>query len=399
MVILMKQKLGDVQQALQRHQMDGWLLYDFRRCNDLACQFLEIPQDQLLTRRFFYWIPVKGEPIKIVHAIEDPLKNLPGKTVKFSSWQQLEKHLAEALKDCRRVAMEYSPRNAIPYVSKVDAGTIEIIRGLGVEVVSSCDVLQKFSSVLTPEQAETHLKAAQILDQTAEKTWKMISKSLQEGKKINEYDVQKFILKEFQDQQCVTADLPICAVNFHTADPHYCPNEHTAVGIKPGDFILIDLWCKLNKPDAVYADITRVGVAAKYPTQRQQEIFIIVKKAQQAAIRLVQERFASALPLRGWEVDQAAREVITASNYGDYFIHRTGHSIDTSDHGSGANIDNLETQDQRLIIPGTCFSIEPGIYLPGEFGIRLEYDIYVNLEGTVRITGGVQDSITTLIKG
>lgn len=392
----MKQKLEEVQLALQKQGIDGWLLYDFRRCNDLACRFLGIAQEQLLTRRFFYWIPAHGEPTKIVHLIENPLKNLPGSTLKFSSWQQLEKHLAEALKGCQRIAMEYSPRNAIPYVSKVDAGTIEIIRGFGIDVISSCDILQKFTSVLTLEQMLMHLKAAEILDQTVEKTWKMIAKSLEEDKKINEYDVQRFILKEFEAQKCVTADLPICAINAHSADPHYCPIESTATLIKPNDFILIDLWCKLDKPNAVYADISRVGVAAKTPTSRQQEIFNIVKKAQQAATQLVKERFDGGKPLQGWEVDQMARDTITAAGYGDYFIHRTGHSIDTSDHGSGTNIDNLETQDQRFLIPGTCFSIEPGIYLPGEFGIRLEYDICIGLDGSVRITGGIQNSITTL---
>lgn len=393
----MKQKLDDVQSTIRKYAIDGWLLYDFRRCNDLACNFLDIPQNQLLTRRFFYWIPAKGEPIKIVHAIEDPLKNLPGKTLKFSSWQQMEKHLADVLKGSRRIAMEYSPRNAIPYVSKVDAGTIEVIRGLGVDVVSSCDLLQKFTGILTPHEVETHLKAAQVLDQTVENTWKMISQALCTKKKINEYDVQQFILKEFDEHQCVTADPPICAINAHTADPHYCPQESSAAEIKSDDFILIDLWCKLKEPDAVYADITRVAVAAKNPSSRQQEIFTIVKKAQQAATDLVKERFATNQPLRGWEVDQVARDVIHTAGYGEYFIHRTGHSIDTSDHGSGTHIDNLETQDQRLIIPGTCFSIEPGIYLPGEFGIRLEYDLYVDLDGSVKITGGVQDSIVTLI--
>ncbi len=392
----MKEKLEEVQATLQEWKIDGWLLYDFRRTNDLACKFLEIPKDQLITRRFFYWIPAKGEAAKIVHAIEDPLKSLPGKTLKFSSWQQMEKHLAETLKDCRVVAMEYSPRNAIPYVSKVDAGTVEIIRSLGIDVISSCDLHQKFTSVLTHKQAETHLKAALILDQTVEKTWQMLRKALKEHKKVNEYEVQQFILKEFELQNCVASDPPICAINAHSADPHYCPNAHSALTIKEGDFILLDLWCKLNESDAIYADITRVGIAAKKPSRRQEEIFNSVRKAQQAATELIKERFLVKEPLRGWEVDQAARDVIAAAGYGEFFIHRTGHNIDTSDHGSGTNIDNLETQDQRLIIPGTCFSIEPGIYLPNEFGIRLEYDIYVSLEGTIQITGGVQNSFVLL---
>lgn len=392
----MKEKLEDVQLSLKKFQLDGWLLYDFRRSNDLACKFLEIPNDQLLTRRFFYWIPAEGEPTKIIHSIENPLAHLPGKTLTFHAWQQMEKILSETLLAQKRIAMEYSPRNVIPYVSKVDGGTIEMIRSLGIDVVSSCDILQKFTSVLTPYQLETHLKAAEILEQTVMKAWEMLSDALCKKRAISEFEVQQFILNEFETNNCVTADPPICAVNEHAANPHYCPHESTASTIKEGDFILLDLWCKLKASNAIYADITRVGVAAKKPTQRQEAIFHIVKKAQQAATELVRERFVTHQPVYGWEVDQAARNTIVLEGYGEYFIHRTGHNIDTSDHGSGTNMDNLETHDNRLIIPGTCFSIEPGIYLPNEFGIRLEYDIYVSLEGAIQITGGIQDSIVCL---
>lgn len=392
----MKQKLESVQQILQEQKLDGWLLYDFRRSNSLACCFLEIPETQLLTRRFFYWIPNVGEPVKIVHSIENPLKELPGKVLKFSSWQQMEEHLKAALKGRKNVAMEYSPRNAIPYISKVDAGTVEMIRGFDVEVISSCDILQKCMGVLTLQQGETHLAAAKILDQTAEKAWQMIAEALNQDQVINEYDVQQFILNEFKTHNCMTDDPPICAVNAHTADPHYCPSKTQAQTIKKGDFILIDLWCKLKQKDAIYADITRVAVTGRQPTSHEQDIFNLVREAQKVATQLVQERFKKNRPLAGWEIDQAAREIISKAGYGDYFVHRTGHSIDTSDHGSGTNIDNFETQDQRFIIPGTCFSIEPGIYLPHQFGIRLEYDIYVELSNKVTVTGGIQDSIRVL---
>lgn len=388
--------LFDVQAILNESSIDGWLLYDFRRSNELACQFLEIPSSVLLTRRFFYWIPKEGEPVKIVHAVEDPLKNLPGKTLKFSSWQQLEKHLASCLIGSSKVAMEYSPYNAIPYVSKVDAGTVELIRSFGIEVVSSSDILQKLIGILSQQQIDMHIQAASILDRIAEKTWEMISYALNSHEKITELDVQRFILNEFAIHQCVTAAPPICAVNAHTADPHYSPQKELAVTIRPGDFILIDLWCKLDQANAIYADITRVGIAAKNPTAKQEAIFNLVRDAQQAATQLVKERFSSQKPLYGWEIDQAARDQITTAGYGEYFIHRTGHNIDTNDHGSGTNIDNFETQDQRQILPGTVFSIEPGIYLPGEFGIRLEYDLCVGLDGSVQITGGMQNAMTTL---
>lgn len=392
----MKQKLQDVQSDLQKQQIDGWLFYDFRRSNDIACKFLGILPDQLLTRRFFYWIPAKGDPVKIVSSIEDPLKSLPGSTLRFTGWQQMEAHLKTTLAGIRTVAMEYSPRNAIPTISKVDAGTIEMIREFGVNVVSSSDILQKYTSVWTKEQLESHLKAADVLDKTAAKTWAMIFEKIVSGESITEYQVQQFMLNEFELNGCITADPPICAVNAHSADPHFSPDKNNSVSIKPGDFILIDLWCKLKSADAVYADITRVGVAAESPTAKQQKIFDIVREAQVKATDLVRERFKDDQPIRGWEIDQAARDVIVAAGYGDYFIHRTGHNIDTSDHGNGANIDNLETQDQRYILKQSCFSIEPGIYLPGKFGVRLEYDVSVGADGDVMVTGGSQDAIYTI---
>lgn len=392
----MKQKLEHVQMALREKKIDGWLLYDFRRSNDLACKFLEIPLDQLLSRRFFYWIPSQGEPVKIVSSIEDPLKHLPGHSLKFHSWQELEEILYKILKGSHLVAMEYSPRNAVPTASKVDGGTIELIRSYGVEVLSSSDLLQKFNNVLSLDQMEMHLEASKIVEQIVENTWEMIFKALKQSKTIDEYEVQQFILKEFVVNHCISSDSPICAINANSANPHYIPQKVDAQTIKPNDFILLDLWCKLDRPQAIYADITRVGVAAPKPTERHQEVFLVVQKAQEAATNLVIERFKKQLPIQGWEVDQAARKIVEEAGFGKYFIHRTGHSIDTSDHGSGANIDNLETQDLRFLLPGTCFSIEPGIYLPGEFGLRLEYDILIGLDGVVQVTGGVQKALKTL---
>lgn len=389
----MKQKIADTQVELKKNQIDGWLFYDFRRSNDLACQFLNIPNEVLLTRRFFYWIPAQGEPIKIVSSIEDPLKHLPGQTKKFKSWQQLDEVLKEILQNSKRIAMEYSPRNAIPYISKVDAGTIELIREFGVEVVSSSDLLQKYTSVLTEKQLEMHLIAADVLDKTANKTWSWIFENIKKSKRIDEYQVQQFILNEIKSQKCITQDLPICAVNANSADPHFSPDKFNSSEIKAGDFILIDLWCKLDEKEAVYADITRVGVAAERPTSKQQEIFSIVRQAQQAATELVKQRYGQGKPLQGWEVDQAARDVIESAGYGDFFVHRTGHNIGTSDHGNGAHMDNFETQDLRYLLPQTCFSIEPGIYLPGEFGVRLEYDVYLGKESEVLVTGGIQDQL------
>lgn len=389
----------DIQKSLAAQKLDGWLLYDFRRTNDLACSFLEISKESILTRRFFYWIPSKGEPIKIVHVIEaHNLDHLPGKVYVYQTSNELELQLKKVLKGVKRIAMEYSPRNAIPAVSKVDGGTIDLVRGYGVEVCSSADIMQQYTSVWDAYKLKSHLAAAQILDETVDKAWKFIEKGLKSRKPLTEYDVQQFILEEFAKRGCVTADSPLCAVNAHSADPHYCATAKSASKIHLGDFILIDLWCKQDLPKAVYADITRVGVAAEAPTAKQKEVFDIVRRAQKAGTELVQERFQKKLPLMGCEVDQCVRKVIHDAGYGKYFVHRTGHNIDENDHGNGTHMDSLETNDTRHILKGTCFSIEPGIYLPGEFGVRLEYDVYVHHNGKVQVTGGQQDTIQCLIR-
>lgn len=388
-------KLTSAQQFLLNSNIDGWLLYDFRKTNDLACRFLDIQADKMCTRRFFYWIPKKGKPVKLLHRIESrTLDHLPGDEIFYSSWQELEIQLGKILMGLPKVAMEYSPRNAVPYVSKVDAGTVELVRSLGPEVVSSADLLQRYTSIWTPSQLASHLEAARVLDEAVAKAWALIGDSLGSRRKITESDVQQFIMQEFARQGCIADDPPICAVNAHSADPHYSPTSSTASLIKAGDFVLIDLWCKKNTPQAVYADITRVGVIASNPTRRQQEIFNIVKAAREAAMSLLRARLDSGQSIMGWEVDQICRDVITKAGYGEYFTHRTGHNIGERDHGDGANIDNFETQDRRQLLPGTCFSIEPGIYLPGEFGVRLEHDVYLELDGKhLRATGGPQDEI------
>lgn len=390
-----KTKISEVQQVLQQFGWSGWLLYDFRRSNDLACRFLEISKETLLTRRFYYWIPTSGEPVKIVHRIESyVLDHLPGENLSYSSFGELEQILEAVLKGHSHVAMEFSPRNAIPTISKVDAGTVDLIRDFGVTVESSANLLQQYTSVWTPEQLDSHMEASEILQATVEKAWQMIAKAIKNNEKIDEADVQRFILSEFERNGCIADDPPICAVNANSANPHYSPSGHSAKELKPGDFVLIDVWCKKNIPHAVYADITRVAVIADSPTQKQQAIFDVVKAGRDAAIALVKQRLEARAPVMGWEVDQVCREVIVEAGYGHYFTHRTGHNIGERDHGDGANIDNFETKDFRLLLPGTCFSIEPGIYLPGEFGVRLEDDVYLDLDGKrLHVTKGQQQEI------
>jgi len=393
----LKEKLADVQKQLQKQKIDGWLFYDFRRSNEIACRFLDISSDQFLTRRFFYWIPKKGSPVKIVHGIESHvLSHLPGNTLTYRSWQELETNLQNTLKGCKHAAMEYSPYNALPYLSKVDAGTVDLIRKFGVQVVTSATLLQYYTSIWSDFQLQSHLAATDVLCRTVDQAWTFIAQHLKSNISITEYAVQQFILQKFEQQNCVMAGTPICAVNEHSALPHYCAEKKESAAIKIGDFILIDLWCKQDLPDAVYADITRVGVAAPRPTNRQQEIFEIVKRARDAATVFVENQLSQGAAIKGCEVDQVCRQVITEAGYGDYFTHRTGHNIDQEDHGNGTHIDSLETQDERLLLPRTCFSIEPGIYLPDEFGVRLEYDLFIHSNGKVQITGGIQQEITCL---
>jgi Xaa-Pro dipeptidase len=392
------QRIHDVQKHLLKEKMDGWLLYDFHGINSLARDFLNIGPEAFVTRRFFYWIPAVGSPVKLQHQIEQHiLHGMPGESRVYLKWQELETQLSQMLKGAKTVAMEFSPRNAIPYLSKIDAGTVDLIRSFGVEVVSSGSFLQYYTCVLDEQQVKMHFEAADFLDRTVEATWEKISEALRQGKKINEYQMRSFIAEKIKAEGFFSESLPICAVNQHSADPHYEPKKEGSSEIKRGDLILLDLWCKGKHPRAIYADITRVAVADSEPTSRQNEIFHIVRTAQKTATDFVVKKYSKGESLKGYEVDQVCRKVIEDQGYGPYFTHRTGHNIYTSDHGPGAHLDSLETLDLRELIPGVCFSIEPGIYLPNEFGIRLEYDMYLAPDRKAHITGGFQNEILCLL--
>ncbi len=396
--MLFNEKLREVQKSLSEQHVAGWLLYDFHGCNPLAYTFLEIPLTKIPSRRFFYWIPQQGDPVKIVSMIEPYiLDHLPGQKWLYRRWEELEKYLFSiAIEKGQQILMEYSPYNALPSVSRVDAGTIDLIRHTGVEVISSANLIQKYTSIWTEEQFKSHSLAADVLHEIADMTWAFIVLSLQSGPPVDEYQIQLFILHEIEKRGYVTADFPICAVNAHSADPHYSPSASSATTVCPGDFILLDLWCKQNQPHAVYADIARVGVAAERPTHRQKEVFDLVKQARDETTLFIQNRYKNQEAIEGWQVDQFCRQIIHQAGYGEYFIHRTGHNIGEEVHGLGANLDNFETHDFRHLLPGMCFSIEPGIYFPQEFGIRLEYNIFLDLNGHISITGGVQQEIVCL---
>jgi len=386
-----------IQKELQSHKIEGWLLYDFHGKNPLALEVMKVPKGMLMTRRCFYFVPANGEPFKIVHKIEaHNLDHLPGEKRLYATWEEMHTLLKGLLKKIETVAMEYSPNQAIPTVSLVDGGLIELIRGYGPKVVSSAPFLQSFTCLWTGRQYELHKEAAEVLEKAVAGAWNLIKQHLDDGTLIDEYQVQQFIMNEFKQNGCVTEGVPICAVNGNAADPHYCPTKSKCTAIHRGDFILIDLWCKKDVEDAVFADITRVGVASKESTKKQQEVFELVKKAQKAGTDLIIERYEKGKEIKGSEVDEKVRLIIKKGGYGEYFTHRTGHNIHIENHGPGANLDNLETKDNRPLIPRTCFSNEPGIYLPGEFGVRLEYDIYIHEDGKVEITQTPQEELVML---
>lgn len=380
--------LAAVQAALKEFGFEGWLLYDFRGSNVLAQRILGFGPDQIASRRFYYYVPAIGEPRKLVHRIESGmLDHLPGEKTIYLQWQQLEEGIAHLIGQAKHVAMEYSPRNANPYVSKVDAGTIELVKSLGVEVVSSGDLIQLFEATWTDQQWQLHLEADSHTTQGFDKAWALIAERVRAGGRIRETEVQQAIMDHFAENGLTTYHPPIVGVGPHSGDPHYAPQKGADADIGEGDFVLIDLWAKMDKPMAVYSDLTRVGFVGTKVPDKYEKIFQIVAAARDAAISCVREAFASGKSLQGWEVDQACREVIVAAGYGDYYVHRTGHSIGQETHGNGANMDNLETREQRRVMRCTCFSVEPGIYLP-EFGVRSEVDVFVDVDGEVHVTGG-----------
>jgi Xaa-Pro dipeptidase len=391
--------LASVQSALQAAKLDGWLLYDFRGLNVLARRILDIPADAILSRRWFYFVPAHGEPRKLVHQIEPhALEGVPGTVERYLRWQELEASVASLLRGCRRVAMEYVPRNANPYISRVDAGTVELVRSCGVEVVSSGDLIQQFEACWDDEQWAMHLEAAKHTRSAFEAAFAFIAQRVRNAGFVYETQVQQHILAHFAAHGLITDHPPIVGVGPHSGDPHYAPGPANDSPIREGDFVLIDLWAKLDKPRAVYSDLTWTGFVGTEVPRKYEAIFQIVARARDAAVNTVRSAFANGSPLRGWEVDQAARDVIEQAGYGAAFCHRTGHSIGQETHGNGANMDNLETHEERQVLPRTCFSIEPGIYLP-EFGVRSEVNVFIDGHRHVHVTGGPpQTSVVPILK-
>jgi Xaa-Pro dipeptidase len=391
--------LSAIQAALREFGLDGWLFYDFRGSNVLARRILDMDDTSPGTRRFLYLVPTEGMPRKLVHRIEPgALDHLPGEKQVYLRWQELEAGVKSLVGGLGRVAMEYSPRNANPYIARVDAGTVELVRGFGVEVVPSGDLIQLFEATWDDEQWRMHREAETHTGSAYDLAWGLIAASTRNGGTVGESEVQDAIMDHFHDHGLTTYHPPIVAVGPHSGDPHYTPNPDEDTPIRLGDFVLIDLWAKLDRPRAVYSDLTRVGFVGETVPARFEEVFQIVARARDAAIALVRVAFSASRPLRGWEVDAAARRVIDEAGYGPQFVHRTGHNIGQETHGNGANMDDLETHDERLVLPRTCFSIEPGIYLP-EFGVRSEVNVFIDADGQVHVTGGLQTRVVPILAG
>lgn len=392
------ERIVRIQQELAKAGVDGWLFYDFHNRDPIAYRILGLEFGKFTSRRWFYLIRRSGEPVGLVSAVEaGKLDKLPGQKRVYRSWRELKEHLRAVLDDLSVVAMQYSPRGDIPYVSLVDAGTVELVRALGVEVVSSASLVQAFEAVLSPEQLESHRLAGERIHRIKDEAFSRVREKIRNGEEITPYDVQQFILKRF-DEEGLTCqgEYPIVGTNEQPSDPHFEPTPENARPIKVGDTLLLDLWAKLDQPDSVFYDITWCAFVGEKPPSKYQEIFHIACRARDAALALVQERLGKGQPLAGFEVDDAARSVIKEAGYGPYFIHRTGHSIGVEVHGNGANLDNLETRDDRPLVPGLCFSIEPGIYLPGEMAVRTEINVAIDHRGVPQVYGPVQREIVLL---
>ena len=383
---MLAERIPAIQAALREDHLDGWLFSCFQQSDPISLELLGLAGDHLVTRRCYYLIPDDGEPRKLVHRLEPAmLDHLPGAKSSYLRWAELHSELRDLLDGTKRIAAQYSPENTLPTISRLDAGTAELLRSFGTELVSSAELVQAFAAVWTDDQLDSHRRASEHLHRIVLEAFDRVAKALEEGGSDDEFAVQQFILERFEAAGLWTESPPIVAVNAHSADPHYQPSAEQTSPIRRGDFLLIDLWAKEKPAASIYGDITWCGVCAPSPSERQAELFDVAVRARDAAWELVHSRYPDQ-EVRGFEVDDATRGVIEAAGLGEYFIHRTGHSIGIQDHGQGANMDNLETHDVRRLVSMTGFSIEPGIYLPGDFGVRTEINVALTPAGA-EITG------------
>lgn len=390
--------LESIQAALRALNIDGWLFYDHHHRDPIAYRILGLSESLHVTRRWFYLVPADGEPKKLVHRIEQGrLDTLPGARAVYSTWQELEAQLATMLQGSARLAMQYSPRNAIMYVSLVDAGTVELLRSLGKQIVSSADLVSHFEAVLSQEQIASHYAAQRALDAILAEGFREIgSRARRQAAAVDrtEFALVAWLQEAMRRENLLWEHGPNVSANRNSADSHYEPTAESSQPIGPGDFVLIDIWARKNVPGSIFYDITWTGVVDREPTSREQEVFSTVVAARDAAIAAVRQAFAANQAIAGWQADDAARNVIRAAGFAECFTHRTGHNIATELHGNGAHLDNFETHDERQILPHTCFSVEPGIYLP-EFGVRSEVNM-IALPGQASVTGRLQTELVRI---
>jgi Xaa-Pro aminopeptidase len=389
-----------IQKAIKEAGFDGWLFYDFHNRDGIAARVLKMDTNRFASRRWYYYIPATGEPQKLVHAIEPwRCDHLPGKKHIYLPWQQQQALLKEILTGSKQVAMQYSPFNAIPYVSIVDGGTIDLIRSFGVEVVSSANLVSIFESHLSMEDFESHKAAGVTMQMVKDEAFKEIARRIKAKESCLEFEIQSYMHDTMRENDMEWEDGPVVAVNEHAADPHFEPTADNSVQMKEGDLVLIDLWAKKTKPHSIYYDVTWMGYIGTEIPEKIVTIFNVIRDARDAGLALIKERFGADKVVMGWEVDDAVRKVVVDAGYGEYFIHRTGHNIAEEVHGNGTHIDNLETKDERKIIKGSCFSLEPGIYMPEEkIGFRTEIDPFVTDEGNVEVEGAIQTEIIKILE-
>ncbi|MEQ1763927.1 MAG: M24 family metallopeptidase [Pyrinomonadaceae bacterium] len=392
-----EKRIVEIQAALKQQGVDGWLFYDFRGSDILIPRILKTERLGG-SRRWFYYVPATGEPVKVVHAIEpDQIDLLPGKKLIYREWGLLKKQVETAVGGKgKRIVMQYSPNNDVPYISRVDAGTIEMVKSLGVRVETSADLVQQFEAVWTDEQLQMHTEAATKMQRVILEAFAEIKRRINADIPTTENDVQQFMMKRYEEEGMNPSPM-IVAVNANAASPHYFPRAGKGSPIKRGDLVLIDTVTKVKKPKAPAADLTWMGYVGETVPEEYAKVWNIVFNAQQSALKAIRDAFKTGKPITGAQADDVSRGVITKAGYADEFLHRTGHSIGEEGHGNGANIDNLETRDSRRLIPRTAFSIEPGIYLAGKFGVRSEIDVYLTGNDAI-ITHPHQTEIFAILK-
>jgi Xaa-Pro aminopeptidase len=388
-------ELKKLQEEVGKQKVDGWLFYDFHNRDAMAYRVLGLEFGKFTSRRWYYFVPADGEPIKLVSAVETTkLDSLPGKKLVYSSWREQHQLIKEMLADAKSIAMQYSPYNNIPYVSIVDGGTIELIKSFGVKIVSSANLVQIFEAVIDEEGYKSHLEAGKVVQKIKDEAFALIEQKVRNGEKITEYDVQQFMVKRFYEERLTDDnDHPIVGVNEHPADPHFEPKPSNTFAIRKGDTLLIDLWARKDNDRSIYYDITWCGYVGMNPPSKYIEIFNVVRDARTSARDFIRDKFSKGEKCYGYEVDDVCRNTIKEAGYGEYFIHRTGHSIGHEVHGNGVNIDNFETKDERELVPGICFSIEPGIYLPGEMAVRSEINVFITKDREVVVAGKEQEKL------